>query len=111
MGKREEAAKQFNVNPHYMSDGVRLLKFGRDDLLTKVQKGEMSLQEALRELGCYTQRDRNRHRAKIVESLCHAVLEYDLQNARPLAAQLLASRLRGAKREEFLNSHGFTQKT
>jgi hypothetical protein len=57
--------------------------------LTKVRAGKLTIQEALRQLGRVTQRDRNRERKALVLSLCEAVLAQDHETAEQIAAHLI----------------------
>jgi hypothetical protein len=86
---RDEAAKLFNVSKRGIADAAFILQNGSPELIEDVKQGRVNLQEALRQLGKTTQRDRNRQKQQQVIDLCDAVLCDEIETAKVLAATII----------------------
>lgn len=94
--KRQEIIDQLQQgrgNLHYVSDMRWILAQNRPDIEERIMAGTLEVQGALRELGRFTQRERNRARAQKVRALCVAVLRNDYPTAENLAVELIGKEL------------------
>src|SRR5688572_17616089 len=86
---RDQKAKLIGVNAHYLSDAA-FVKRQNPEMAEQIAAGTLRLQDALRQLGRVTPRERNREFKRLTLLLCNAVLDGEQDQAETLASQIIA---------------------